>query len=286
MFVCKIENTRNDLLTLTQNESEFQVYKIDGLNPPKAQINTMQIAGLDGGRYNSSVLGMRNVVIFIKLNGDVEANRIRLYSFFRSKEWCKFYYKNGKRDVYIEGYVETVEVDPFTDNEIMEVSIVCPNPYFKAVQEIVDDISKALAAFEFPFAIDIGDPIPFSSIDTSRITNVFNDSESDTGVIIEIEVVNSCNRIQIRNVSTGDNFIINYPFVADDKIIINTNKGEKSVRLIRNATTSNLFVSMLRGSVFFQLTVGDNYFSYLVDNGTNDEAIQVRFKHYNLYGGV
>lgn len=286
MFVAKIENTKNNILTLTQNESDFQVISIEGLNPPNAQINTSKIAGLDGSRFNSSTLNERNIVITIKLNGDVEKNRINLYSFFRNKEWCKFYYKNGIRDVYIEGYVETVEVDLFSKSEIMQISILCPNPYFKNMEEIVDDISKSLAAFEFPFAINIDDPVPMSTIDTTRITNVFNNSESETGVIIEIDLLNDANKIQINNISTGETFTLRHNFLENDKIIIDTNKGNKAVSLIRNASKTNLFTSMVRGSTFFTLDIGDNFFSYLVDDGTNDDAIHIVFKHYTIYGGV
>ena len=52
MFICKVENTRNNILTLTQNEDNFQVLKITGLNPPKAQINTTKMATLDGKKFN------------------------------------------------------------------------------------------------------------------------------------------------------------------------------------------------------------------------------------------
>jgi len=286
MFECKIENTKNVILTLTGDESNFQIYNIQGLNPPKAIINNSKVAGLDGSKFNSSKLEERNIVIYIKLNGDIEKNRIRLYSFFPTKEWCKFYYKNESRDVYAEGYVETVEVTPFTNNEIMQVSIICLNPYFKSMEEIVDDISKTLAAFEFPFAINISEPIPISTIDTSKVTNVYNDSETETGVIIEINILADINSLQINNVSSGDIFKLNYTFKEDDKVIINTNKGEKSIVLIRNGITSNIFTAIAKSSTFFQLSVGDNLFSYLADGGVSDDLIHIVFKHYTLYRGV
>lgn len=285
MFVCKIENTKNNILRLTQNESDFQILSVQGLNPPNAQINTSKIAGLDGSKFNSSTINERNLVIMIKLRGDVEKNRIRLYSFFRSKEWCKFYYKNNSRDVYIEGYVESIECDLFSNKEIMQVSIICPNPFFKGIEEIIDDISKSVAAFEFPFAINLPG-VELSTIDNSKITNVFNDSESETGVIITIDVLSTISTIQIKGTSTGEIFTLNYNFVENDRIIIDTNKGKKSVSLLRNATTINLFSAVKKGSTFFQLDIGDNFFSYLVDNGTNDDAVQIFFKHYALYGGV
>lgn len=285
MFVCKVENTKNEILRLTQNESDFQVLSIQGLTPPNAQINTSKIAGLDGSIFNSSTMNERNIVITLKLRGNIEQNRINLYSFFRSKEWCKIYYQNDSRNVYIEGYAESIECDLFTNKEIMQISILCPNPYFKGVSEIIDDVSKSQAAFVFPFAIDLPG-IEFSTMDSSRVTNVINNSDSETGVIIKIDVVGNCNTIQIKDITTGGTFTLNHAFLEGDKIIIDTNKGNKSVTLTREATTTNLFTKIKKGSTFFQLNVGDNFFSYLVDDGNNDDMIVVIFKHYVLYGGV
>lgn len=286
MFTAKIENTKNNILTLTQSESDFQIISIEGLNPPNAQINTSKIVGLDGSRFNSSTLNERNIVITLKLNGDVERNRIKLYSFFRNKEWCKFHYQNGIRNVYIEGYVESCEVGLFTNNEIMQVSILCPNPYFKNAEEIINDISKTLSEFEFPFAINVDDPVVISTIDMIRITNLYNDSESETGVIIEIELLSNANKIQINNITSNQIFILQHEFLEGDKIIIDTNKCNKKVSLIRNASTENLFTSIIKGSTFFTLDIGDNLFSYLVDDGNNDHAVHILFKYYTQYGGV
>lgn len=286
MFTLQIQNVKNEMITLTQDESNYQVFQVDGLNPPKAQINLSQIAGLDGSQFNSSKLETRNIVIYIKLNGNIEKNRLYLNTFFSTKHKCKIFYKNESRNVYIEGFVESNQYTSFTNNEIVQVSIICPNPYFKNVDEIVDDISKAIAAFHFPFAINIGDPIPFSTLDTSKTTNVYNDSESETGVIIEVDFYGSVNTLLIRNTETGEAFTLNYPFKSNDQIIIDTNKGEKSITLIREGSKYNIFTAIRKGSTFFQLSIGDNFFSYLADNGQSDELVHIVFKHYTLYEGV
>ena len=71
MFTLKIENIKNTILELTQNESNYQILSVKGLNPPNAQINRSTIAGLDGSKCNSSKLEERNIVITLKLNGDI-----------------------------------------------------------------------------------------------------------------------------------------------------------------------------------------------------------------------
>lgn len=290
MFSLRIENSQHNVITLTQDESKYQVIDIDGLNPPKAQLNRSTVAGMDGTKFNSSKLEERNIVITLKINGDVEYNRLFLYQYLRTKEWCKVYYKNGSRDVYIEGYIETMESNYFTNNEQLQISIICPNPFFRDVQEIVNDISKAISNFEFPFSFGDGnntdDPIEFGVVNSDKLTNVYNKSENETGVIIEINFGDSVKQLKIVGVTSGENFTLNYNFLENDTVIINTNKGEKSVRLIRAGAYYNLFTYMQKGSSFFQLGIGDNYFSYLADNGISDDSVEIQFKFNNVYRGV
>lgn len=286
MFELKIENANGQELTLTQNESNYQVYQIDGLNPPMAQINTSKVAGMDGSKFNSSKLQERNVVIYIKLHGDIEANRLKLYSYFPTSQYCKIYYKNGSRNVFVEGYVETNEVTPFTNNERMQVSIICPYPYFKDLNEIVTDISKVIKKFIFPFSINIDYPIPFSTIELNQVTNVINNSESETGLIINVNFNDDVSKLEIRNTDTGENMILNYNFLEDDYLLIDCNKGSKRITLTREGAEYNLIPYLQRGSTFFQVRAGDNKFTYLADDGSSDQLVLVRFRHYNVYRGV
>lgn len=286
MYILKVENTTNNVLTLTQRESDFQVLKVDGLNPPKAQINRSTVAGLDGSKFNSSKLNERNIVITIKLNGDVEKNRLYLYSFFNTKRWSKIYYKNESLDVYIEGYVENVEISPFSNNETMQISIICPSPYFKDLETIIDDISKIVPLFEFPFSINEEEPIPISELQLNRISKITNSTDIECGVIIHSVFGRDVKKFEIRNTVTGENIILNYNFTKEDILIINCNKGYKSITLIRNNIKQNLVPFLDITSKFLQIQPGNNYFSYLADDGLKDEFVTVKFNRDNMHGGV
>ena len=287
MFTAKIENSSGNVLTLTGNEPVYQIINITGLNPPAAQINTTTIVGLDGAVFNSSKLQTRNLVLTIKINGDIETNRLLLYSYFRTKENCTFYYSNNSLDVSIKGYVENVECDLFTNNEIAQISILCPYPYFRSLSEIITDSSNVLASFYFPFSINIGEPVIISTLNDTGGISVFNNSESETGVFVQINFLDAASSIEIINTTTGEDFEINYSFLANDTVIINTNKGQKSIKLIRNGVVSSIFSAIQSGSVFFRLVPGINTFEYLVDNSAaNNDDVTITFKYYNIYRGV
>ena len=286
MYQAQIENSGGESLTLNGNETRWQVLSITGLNPPPAQINTTNISGMDGARFNSSKLGTRNIVIMLRINGNVEDNRQELYRFFRTKDVCTFYFSNDNRDVLIQGYVETVECDLFAQGQTMQISIICPYPYFQAIQNVVVDISNEVATFSFPFSINQGEPIPFTNYISNRVTNVKNNSETETGVMIGIYVLSDVGKIQIRDTDTGEYITLVYSFLENDRIVINTEKGNKNISLIRNGVETNLFTALQEGSIFFQLKVGDNHFGYLVNDGSDDDAVYIVFDFSYKYRGV
>lgn len=286
MFNLKIETFEKNIVELSYNESDYQITNITGLNPPNAQINKSSVSGMDGALFNSSKLDTRNIVITVKINGNIEKNRLFLYRCFRTKEYCKILYENGSRSVFIEGYVETLECDLFSKNEIAQISIICLNPYFKDLKMITDDISKIVKHFEFPFFININNPIPFSNLEINKVTNVVNSSESETGLIISATFLGNVDSFEIRNTKTGEKMFLNYPFIKNDILTINCNRGSKSIILSRDGIETNMFPYLVKGSIFFQLSIGDNYFSYLADDGNSDQLVTVLFKHYNVYRGV
>lgn len=286
MFTLKVENKKGSILELTDNEGQYQVTNIEGLTPPNANINTASYANGDGSSFNSSKIPNREIVITVYINGDVQKNRLTLYKYFRNKEWCRIYYQDDNRDVYIEGYVQTFEAPIFVQKQVAQISILCPNPYFKDMETIIQSISKIIKKFSFPFSINADEPIPFSELELEKVTNIINDSESETGLIINARFMGTVDKLEIKNIDTGESFIVNYRFAKNDKLIINCNRGSKSVILTREAVEYNLIPYVQSGSVFFQLGIGDNRFSFLADDGINDMLLDINFKYYKVYLGV
>ena len=286
MYIAKIENSGGEVLILTQDESRWTVYEITGLNPPGAQINLTNLAGLDGARFNSSKLATRNIVVSLKINGEIETNRQELYRFFRTKEACIFYFANANRHVKIAGYVETVECNMFSNMEIMQISIICPYPYFQAVEESETDISNQIRLFVFPFSINEGEPVPFSEYTNNRIAVVENGSEAETGAVFEVEFTDNVSKLMIYNTERNEHITINYNFHDGDRAIISTVKGQKSATLIRNGISRNIFSAVERGSVFLQLLPGENLFSYVADDGASNDDVHITVMFSQIFRGV
>lgn len=282
MYSLKVENDRGNTLELTNNPN-YTVYKIEGLNPPQATINSSVNTTTDGSSINSVRLENRNIVIYMTIEGDVEANRINLYKYFPVKKRIKLYFKNYTRDIYIEGNVELIECDLFTNKQIAQISIICPKPYFKDVQNLITTFGDVSSMFEFPFSIS-KTGIEISGVTTNQRRSIINTGDIDTGVIIKLFSTGTVVNPVIYDVLKRTQLKLNFTMLASDTIVINTNVGEKSIELIRDGVTYNAMGYMAQDSTWFILEAGDNVFTYDADSGNS--YLQLTFTTAILYSGV
>ena len=282
MYSLRVENNRGEALDLTNNEN-YTVYKITGLNPPKATINSSVNATTDGSSVNSTRVESRNIVIYMTIDGEIETNRINLYKYFPIKKSVKLYFSNDTRDVMIEGVVEIIECDLFTNRQVAQISIICPQPYFKAVEDIVSYFSDIASLFTFPFAIPEAG-IEFSFISNNIRKSIINTGDVETGAIIQIFATGTVVNPIIYDVLKQTYFKLNMTLQASDLLVINTNVGEKSVTLVRNGVSSNAMGYMSQDSDWFKLEAGDNVFTY--DSTSGNPYLQITFTTNVLYSGV
>ena len=282
MYSLKVENDRGNTLELTNNPN-YTVYKIEGLNPPQATINSSVNTTTDGSSINSVRLENRNIVIYMTIEGDIEANRINLYKYFPVKKSVKLYFKNYTRDIYIEGNVELIECDLFTNKQIAQISIICPKPYFKDVQNLITTFGDVSSMFEFPFSIS-KTGIEISGITTNQRRSIINTGDIETGVIIKLFSTGTVVNPVIYDVLKRTQLKLNFTMLASDTIVINTNVGEKSIELIRDGVTYNAMGYMAQNSDWFILEAGDNVFTYDADSGNS--YLQLTFTTAILYSGV
>ena len=282
MFNLTIENKAGQKIDLT-SEKNCVVTGIDGLTPPAANIITSQMAMLDGTQFNNAVVSQRNVVITLRLVADVENMRILLYRYFRIKQYCKIYYSNAHRNIYCEGYIESFENDRFVINNQVQISIICPSPWFKEIDEIIFDMSQVVDLFEFPFSIELSG-VEFSKLDKTLLTTVTNSGDVETGIILELYAASNVANPRIYNVDTHEMIGVNFEMANGDLIRISTVKGNKYVNLIRNGKTINIINTLMKSPVWLQIPVGETNFAFDCDSG--NEFLSVKFITQNLFEGV
>lgn len=284
MFELILENKAGDQLTFGM-DSPFTITAIDGLNPPSSTINTSQLALIDGAKYNSSKMNMRTLNIAFAIEYEAAKNRIQVYKVLKSKQYIKIYYNGQYRQVYIEGYISDIIISMFDMKQIVTVSIVCPSPYFREAQEIVNSLQNIVSTFHFPFASTAEPQIVFGYINNEVEILIDNDGDVECGMTIELYARDDVSDPKIFNYISREYIGLKMDLQTADLVTINTRQGHLSATLLRAGVTTNIFNDVIQGSTWLQLPANGGSFVYEVGTGSTAE-LDVKFYHTNLYEGV
>lgn len=282
MYSLKVENAYGEVLELTGNKN-YNITDIEGLTPQKADINTSEVAGVDGSVYNSARIGNRNIVITIVPEFPCDKNRVNIYNYFMLKSKCRIYYKNRIRDVYIDGYVEAVEGNPFSQKQEIQVSIICTNPYFIDEAETIEEESIKIGLFQFPTSLPKEGDAMTEVIEPGNL-EIMNIGDVETGLIIELMAKGSIEEPVVQNKLTKEYIKVNCEMKEGDVLVINTIKKQKSIILKRDGKELNMINYISENSKWLQMRRGKNEFSYNCKSGMN--SISIKIRHTNLYVGV
>lgn len=251
-------NEYNQQIQLTGNPA-IKLTRVTGLTPAKASVNTSALATKDGSIFNSSHVQNRNIVLTIYPAQNIEQTRVNLYQYFKTKHPIKLNIQTATRRVWIDGYIESMEGDLFDKAEKIQISIICPDPYFKSETTTVVNFENAAATIN-------------------------NTSDDETGAVVELTASGSVSDITITNTTTGESFATNQPMTAGDKIILNTRRGEKSLTLVSGGVTTNIINTMEQGSDWFSLIPGNNAFTCQAVVGA--ENLTTRLTLQPIFEGV
>ena len=306
-MIHKIEITNHlgqsvELELMFPEKSGFIVQRIDGLGPAKANINNTELAGMDGAIFNSSRLLSRNIVLDIKFlpGSTIEDTRLKSYKYFPTKNRVELKITSNTRVCKTFGYVESNEVNIFSNAVYTQISIICPDPYFYAIDPSVVYLAGIHSVFEFPFSNEslVSPLLEFSQIDLTTINNVEYTGEISVGMLIHIHALGVAENITLYNEFTLETMEIDTDklllmiggegvtdgIIAGDDIFINTVIGKKSAILLREGVYYNILNALNKDADWFQLSKGPNVIGFICDAGADN--LQIKIEHETLYEGV
>lgn len=295
-----VKNHRNEKMEIDlrrPNRTGFLIYDITGVGPGKATINTAEYSINDGGIHKLSKLGPRNIVLYVKFmfTPTIEAVRQKSYQYFPIKREIKLTFETDNRIAEITGYVEANEPVMFGKDAHTQISIICPDPYFYSKGVQVTDFHVADPLFEFEYSNE-GVDIPvteFGDILTNAERSMWYSGDAEVGAKFFIVATGPATNISILNAYKDERLVIDSAklveltgsdIIKGDQIIINTVKGSKSIRLLRDGIYTNILNCLGRDTSWFQLSEGDNVFTFLADEGAN--KLQFRIENRILFEGV
>lgn len=278
------ENKRGDKLRISDgSESQYIFYNIDGVSSPDADINTEATAGYDGSTVVNTSVGNRNIVITVEIAGDASNAKKRLYKVFKVKQPGTLYYKSDGWDVKIPCYTEKLEIVPTAKPLQAVISLICPQPYFEALEAIKKELRSVEDAFFFPLVL-LEDGIPLGIINPQYAVNVVNDGDVTLGMTVEFKAAGNVTNPKLINTKTLEYIQLDVDMIAGDLITVCTENKKKRVTLLRNGVESNYFNYLTDGSTFLQLEEGDNEFQYTAESGESNIYMTIKYTPY--YAGV
>lgn len=262
MFEFSVQNDKGEILELTENPN-YNVTQITGLTPAGCTINTAAVAGMDGETFNSARINKRNITITIIPEYPIEQNRNLLYRYFPEKKKIRLFYENDTRNVYIDGYVESMESDLFTKRQSYQISVLCPNPYFVDVQESgVFSCAPVVPLLEFPYSAE---KMEMSEIVTDGYL-LNNLGTVSSGALFRVSITKPTERLIIK--TDAGSMGIEECLQPFDNVYIRTTTKEKGIWLERGGTVTNLLSKRIAGMAWPQVEPGANRYRVETDNPT------------------
>ena len=286
-------------------KSGFLILGIDGIGPTKADVNLAEIVTMDGSYFSSARLGTRNIVLTLKLLGrpTIEDTRQLSYYFFPVKKKINLLFETDNRICQIDGYVESSEVSIFSAQETLQVSILCPDPYFYSIALETHQFALNEPNFEFPFenASVTDNLLEVSIMDYNTEKTIFYSGDADIGMIMQIHTTGqatnvSTRKITLYNILTGEQMVINTELIAtitgqtfgtmnrEEDIFVSTIRGQKEITLLRDGVYTNIFGCVSKESDWLTLSKGTNIIAYTADSQISDLSFTI--KNYVAYLGV
>lgn len=285
-------------------ESGFIIENIEGLGPAKANVNFTTLVTMDGAIDNSARLDYRNIVlslIFLE-NPTIEDTRLLSYRYFPIKQNVTFLIETDRRICESIGRVESNVPKIFSksesDKEGCQISIMCPDPYFYSAgpNQLTHTVFYGVEPlFEFPFSNEslTEKLIEFGEIKNQTEGTVYYEGDTEVGINIWIHATGPVEGLKIYNITKrqilgiSDEKLISLTgsgIQAGDEILLNTNRGSKSITLTRAGIVTNILNVLEKPIPWFKLSKGDNIFAYRADSGISN--LQFRIENRVLYEGV
>ncbi len=275
----KIENARGEILDFS-SDARYAVTASNTGAPP-ATINLSKIALNHGKKFNSASCDERNLILTVHILQDVGRARLNLYRYFTTGGYIKIYYTTENLDVWIDGYIDAIECDEWTLGQYMQVSILCPYPFWQDLSETYTDGSNVTNLLEFPWSAPTAG-VELSRMDTTAGIQINNAGQVESGIIFTMRAKERSLQPRLYNLETGERMGFYLDMFVGDIVTVNTTQGSKSVTLERDGVTTNCVNTVMPDSTWLQLAPGVNSFSYTVDEGD----IHLGIYHTNKYQGV
>lgn len=257
---------------------------VSGLGGVEASILSSAVVGMNGNYYQGNRVDSRLVQCTVYVRGadrrDMYQKRCRLIGMLTPKDKLgTLYYTND----YISVKTSAIpQMTPDFNERIKnynkaDITFWCPSPDWEALQSKRETIAYIEGiGFELPFQF----PASFSMLKDE----IYIDYLGTQSAPVQITIVGPAQNPTITNETTGKSIgLIGKSLGSDERLIINTERGNKSVKLNKDGVVQDAFQYINPISEFWQLECGVNHIVYKSDDSV---ATQIYIEYTERYSGV
>lgn len=286
--ICRNENGVEIVFNYDE-DAEFFLLSLEGVYSVKNSVATSENTMTDGSTYQGSVTLQRNIVITAFMDGDYQKRRDLLYKCFKPKSTGLLRYEEGEEVRIIDYKVEEIDIDEAGVIRNVSVSLICPDPFFKDIEDVVVTMAGWRACFEWPHEFK-AEKEPFGERIAEIIKEIDNDSAADNiGIEILMEASGAVVNPALYHVEEEEFIKVGtmlHPLElsAGEAVKITTETNNKNVYLIKDGTETKINEYLDENSEFIQLVHGPNTFKYDADSGINylNVTISYRFRYLGV----
>ena len=271
-IICTNEN--NIAVEFNHDFNPFFLLSVAGIYGISANVTTSENTTIDGSTYQGSTAKERNIVITAQMDSNYKANRD---------------YKVEDIDIGEKGVVRDIVI-----------SLICPDPFFKDLDDVEIVMASWVDDLEFPVCFP-EEGIEFGHREADLVKEIDNDTGADNiGIMAVIRADGPVNNPAIYHSETGEYTKLEIEMASGQIIIITTGQNKKKTWLLEDVSQSeinekgyealiaekgvNINEFLCEGSEFIQLQHGKNTITYTADTGTNYMSVSIFYRL--LYLGV
>lgn len=284
MYNLIFTNARGQSVDFT-NIADTHILSVSGLEPTTANISEFTTPSLDGVKFANIKRGKRNILINLAQNGMNNADiRKRLYAILGGKVKGVLRVIDNSLDVSVSAIVESITPTQWTEKPTLQISIICESAFFYSTEKKKTKISSVTPLLSFPLELS-SEGQEFGQVKNESFMSIDNNGQEKTPCLITLSIIGDVQNPIISNNSIGLYFSLLGDFSNGQKIVINSEVGEKYAKLIDvDGQERDLFNDISISSSWLYVDVGTNNFIVSASSGLDNIVCDIEFNE--LYYGV
>lgn len=246
--------------------------KLEGFAASEYEISLADNAQYDGGCVAGRTIRPRPLYIEYE---DMSINSSLFLSMFNPKYAGKLTVTLNDDTKYINYEVAAFNVlqENLNDAPVLQIDLICPDPYFYEVDDFNKNIASRQALWGFPFVqmASVGFVSDYKVFTDQTL--ILNRGDVETGLIIDFKCNDMVVNPKIELWGTGEYMRIFREMSAGDTIKFETNTARKNIYV-----NGERYTNFDPGSTFFQLREGENILKYGSDQGYDMLDVYVRYR--------